>query len=242
MDRSLWINRLALYLWLFSGPELRAREDELRARAQAMGQDVLVLLAGTPDQPDMPGLDDGRLAVAVCQGLFRNEAFEILYRRYAEYLVAFLIPHFRLDGHAASDLVHDLFLGLLAGDFDGYEAGRPFRPYFHRAAHNAAVTWLRHQARIVFVDLGDGPAGPGNPVLEEITEQEFEEEWAALLCRLPPEQRDVLERRVVYGQSYEQIMGELNVSYATVTGRLYRARTRLRELFRGRSPRATLVR
>jgi RNA polymerase sigma-70 factor (ECF subfamily) len=232
MDRIVWINRFALYLWLFSGPELQGCQDALRARAQAMGQDLLALLAGTPGVADLPGLDDGRLVLAVRKGFFRNEAFQVLYNRYAEYLVSCLMPRWGIDPHTAEDLVHDLFLCLLVGKFDAYEPGRPFRPYFHQVAHNAAVGWLRRRNGTSLGALPDNLAGNGKTVLEQVAHQELQEDIARALAEMPARYGDILQRSL-QGQGYPQIMRELGLTYPAAAGRLHRARQLIREQLSG---------
>jgi RNA polymerase sigma-70 factor, ECF subfamily len=241
MEPIAWINRLELYLWLFSDPEeLRKRENELRARAQAMGEKVLALLAGSPGDPCLPGLDDGRLAVAVRKGLLRNEAFEVLYSRYAEYLASFLSPRWGIDPHTAWDLVHDLFLRLLQGRFAGYEADRPFRPYFHQAARNAAAGHVRRPRGLALDDLAEGLAGPGDSVFKAVADHELQEAFADALRKLPEDEREILERRHVNGQTFDDIEREMGLPYGRARDLLHQGRVRLRKLLRPHPVRATL--
>ena len=231
MERIAWLHSFSFALLAPPGDDLAAAERELITAAGELGTDPLTLMAGCPGCPDLPGLPDAPLVVAVRRPLLAAEAFEVLYHRYLSRLVDGAFPRWGVDYQTGEDLADDLFLDLWAGAFDGYNPQHPFRPYFYRTAHNAAMTWHREQRqRTGSLAALCGPAIDSDDVVfDEVCLHELEEDFARALEQLPDRLREVLERSCC-GQRLQQIAQALQIPYGTAGTRRHAARRELRRL------------
>jgi RNA polymerase sigma-70 factor (ECF subfamily) len=231
MERIAWLHSFSFALLASPGDELAAAERELITGAGELGMDPLILMAGCPSVPDLPGLPDAPLVVAVRRPLLAAEAFEVLYHRYSSRLVDGAFPRWSVDYHTGEDLAEDLFLNLWAGKFDGYDPQRPFRPYFYRTAHNAANTWRRRRRPLCVADLCDQADDTSDVVFDEACLHELEADFACALAKLPEPLGEVLQRSCC-GQRLQEIARALRVPYSTAGTWLHAARGELRRTLR----------
>ncbi len=157
------------------------------------------------------------------------DAEEVLIEEFQPGLTA--IARVRADESIAADLVQETFVAAL----ENLRGGR-WRAEGPLGAYLAAI--LRRQIRRAraFMTL---PAQPGDPA-ERADYDPGPGWWAerseqirrvrAALDRLPSQQRDVLTRHYLDGQSVAHIGRALRIPRGTVLSRLFHARVRLRRL------------
>src|SRR3954468_14228417 len=149
---------------------------------------------------------DARLAVAASQG--DDEAFGLLYERYAPRIGAYLT---RLldDEHLAQDLTHEVFVSALRR----LRTSRPpiaFGPWLYRIARNASIDVHRRAQLVRQVSL-DGPAEdgivlPGDDGPETVAElRQWLDDLRDLLGSLSETHRSVLVLREFEGLSNAEI-------------------------------------
>lgn len=142
------------------------------------------------------------------------------------------------DADEALDLTQETFISGLAalGRFDG---DRPFRAWIARIALNKCRDWARRRKVRAFFSralplqsahhvASDSPA-PGAAVTDKLEIARVRQ----AIDQLPNNLREVLILRGVDEVSQAETAAILQVSEKTVETRLYRARTKLRELLAG---------
>jgi len=152
---------------------------------------------------------------------------------------AFLITR---DSGLAEDVVHDAFIHVYHA-IAGFDATRPFEPWFLRSVVNAAVKMVQRSARqveagedadeTVFADLARRVASVESQV-ESIEVQD--QIWAALQ-KLSPRQRAVIVQKYFLGMSESEMADQSDTATGTIKWLLNAARERLRELLAERSDR-----
>src|SRR5436309_6829478 len=183
---------------------------------------------------------DARLSIAASQG--DDEAFGLLYERYAPRITAYLC---RLldDEHLAQDLTHEVFVSALRR----LRSDRPpiaFGPWLYRIARNASIDVHRRAQIVRQVPLdqdGEEPAGVARRDDEPEAAAEVRqwlEQLRDVLGGLSETHRSVLVLRELEGLSNAEIGRRLGVSRPAVESLLFRARTKMRseydELVSGR--------
>src|SRR5881227_1378108 len=172
---------------------------------------------------------DARLAVAASQG--DDEAFGLLYERYAPRIGAYLT---RLldDEHLAQDLTHEVFVSALRR----LRTDRPpiaFGPWLYRIARNASID-VHRRAQIVRQVPLDGAGEERQSLSRENTTEDIAEvrQWLEqlrdVLGGLSETHRTVLVLRELEGLSNGEIGERLGISRPAVEGLLFRARAKLR--------------
>jgi RNA polymerase sigma-70 factor (ECF subfamily) len=154
------------------------------------------------------------------------DAVETLVRRHwdAAHRTAFLIVQ---DAAAAEDIAQEAMLAAVRA-IDGFDRGRPFRPWVHRIVVNRSLDWLRARQRRP--EVGDElPAGavapaPGDGMSADLM---------AALRALDPDQRALVVLRHVLGYRSSELARMLGLPPATVRTRLARALQELRSLLEG---------
>ena len=159
-------------------------------------------------------------------------AFRPLYDRHAPELVMLLRRLLRPD--EVPDASQEAIVRLHRGLLEGYDPGRPLRPYALRVARNVAIEFVRRREKHGHVkSLGI------EPVAAAAAPQAFAEagERGALIQRalgtLSPEHRAAVVLRYAHGLTQLEIAEALACSERTVRNRLRAAATLLeRELRR----------
>src|SRR3954463_8339409 len=191
------------------------------------------------DGRDHQAATDARLTIAAGQG--DDDAFAVLYERYAPRIGAYLM---RLvgDEHLAQDLTHEVFVSALRR----LRTDRPpiaFGPWLYRIARNASIDVHRRSQIVRQVPLDGNTEEPSASASGSAPEAAAEvrqwlEQLRDVLGGLSETHRTVLVLRELEGLSNGEIGDRLGLSRAAVEGLLFPARAKLRseydELVSGR--------
>jgi RNA polymerase sigma-70 factor, ECF subfamily len=144
---------------------------------------------------------------------------------------AYLVLH---NTALAQDVVQDAFLQVHRG-IGGFQADRPFEPWFLRIVVNGALKAASRQAKHISLDTGYGGGSladlvpdplPGPLQMVELVEAK-EKVWAAVQ-RLSPAQRAIVVQRYYLGFTDVEIASGSGRAVGTVKHLLHRARAKLR--------------
>ena len=139
----------------------------------------------------------------------------------------------------ADDLVQDTLLRAWAKR-KLWRAGSDLRAWLFTIMHNVHQNQralARREAGNISLDA-EGERGAAWQVAQQGNQFERVElrEWAELMGRLPPEQREVLLLAAVEELRYDEISTVLSIPIGTVMSRISRARDKLRRMAAGPSP------
>jgi RNA polymerase sigma-70 factor (ECF subfamily) len=177
---------------------------------------------GSPASAPEP--EEGQLIERIRRG--DTQAFGELVHRYQRraFAIAYRLLRHRED---AEDLVQDSFIAAL-DRIDGFEAGRPFGPWFFRLlvnrGHNAMNARRVRSADAITDEMPAGGASPGR----DAEQAELGTHIAAALADLPDRQRLVVQLHELDGFSTAEVAGMLAIAEPTVRWTLHTARKRLR--------------
>lgn len=162
-----------------------------------------------------------------------NDAYsriESLYQDYQRPLLAYLM---RLvsDRETAEDLCQETFIKVLRG-WSQHDPNASTAAWLYRIATNTAYDHLRRRRRIRFMPLLEIEPPPGDATSMETRLDEGEPVWTAL-AQLPPLYRVPLMLHTCEGRSTQEIADVLGCSNSAVKTRLFRARERFRQVYRG---------
>ena len=155
--------------------------------------------------------------------LARDQAFEILYRRYVKDVYHYALALLRNPADA-EDVTQTTFLNAYRAYQRGIEIEKPHN-WLIKIAHNVARTrYARASRRVKEVPLEDH--------VEQLAVPEAEQPDVVgvlrALGRLPFNQRAALAMRELEGRSYAEIADTLGVSMSAVETLIFRARKSLR--------------
>jgi RNA polymerase sigma-70 factor (ECF subfamily) len=147
----------------------------------------------------------------------------------------------------AEDLVQETFVRAYRF-LHRFDQTRPFGPWLLRIGSNLARNHLRRARRTATLSLDEGPAGgdedgyegewlADHRSLEELAHRDLLAATRAALERLEPDQRVVLEMRLIGEMSYKEIAEALGIPIGTVMSRLSRGRGQLQAELRIEDPR-----
>ncbi len=182
--------------------------------------------------------DDNQLIHAALGG--SAEAFGQLVRRYQDRLYH-TVKHVVGSAEDARDVVQEAFTKAFTG-LERFQQNSTFYTWLCSIALNAARTHLRRQrsrraqqtcsidARREIDDF-EPLAHGSDPQDDAQRNEQVAQVWQAL-ARLDDDHRQVVVLREIDGLSYEQIAQVLELPIGTVRSRLFRARTRLRDLLK----------
>src|SRR4051794_7981082 len=172
---------------------------------------------------------DARLTIAASHG--DDEAFAVLYERYAPRIRAYLM---RLvgDEHLAQDLTHEVFVSALRR----LRNDRPpiaFGPWLYRIARNASIDVHRRSQIVRQVPLDGNTEEPPSSANGSAPEAAAEvrhglEQLRDVLGGLSESHRSVLVLRELEGLSNGEIGRRMGLSRPAVEGLLFRARAKMR--------------
>src|SRR5262249_38621719 len=145
------------------------------------------------------------------------DAFAALYRAYRDWVAGVAR---RLTGSPddALDVLQETFVWFF-GRFPGFRLTGSLRSFLYPAVNHQAISGLRRRLRVADVRPEPGWVLPG----------EEDGEFAGLLARLPPEQRDVVQLRFGLDFQLDEIAAALGIPLGTVKSRLHHAL----KIFRG---------
>ena len=146
-------------------------------------------------------------------------AFEALYRRYREWVMA-TAQRLTGDRDVAADVMQETFLYLLR-KFPGFELTARFKTFLYPVVRHTAVGLAERRRREApatdpdRVPIDPAPAGP-------------QADLAALVESLPAGQREVLILRFAEGLSLQEIATAMQLPLGTIKSRLHNALSALR--------------
>ena len=163
-------------------------------------------------------------------------AFEELYKRFGSrlYTVAYRITGSAAD---AEDLVQDIFLQVYRR-LDSYRGEAALGTWLHRLAVNACLDFVRSKQgrRQRVTDTGEDldalPAHAAGPWRADAALDRMDLERA--VAQLPPSYRRAFMLHDVEGLEHHEIGEALGIAEGTSKSLLFKARTRLRVILRGR--------
>lgn len=187
--------------------------------------------------PPGPAVGD---AAAITQSLRVPERFAVIFERHGEAIHRYIAR--RLGPDAADDLAAETFL-LAFQRRDGYDTTCPdARPWLYGIATNLVARRRQAEARFYRAIARSGVDPAAEPVEDTVTArvsaQAGRGRLAAALAGLSSGDRDVL-LLTASGLSYAETARALGVPAGTVSSRLVRARTKVREALGGVNPAAT---
>jgi RNA polymerase sigma-70 factor, ECF subfamily len=143
-------------------------------------------------------------------------AFDALYRAYRGWVVGVAQ---RLTGNPddALDVLQETFVWFF-GRFPGFRLTGSLRSFLYPVVKHQAISLLRRRRRVADRDPDPGWILPG----------EEDGDFARLLARLPPEQRDVVQLRFALDFQLDEIAAALAIPLGTVKSRLHHALRALR--------------
>lgn len=154
-----------------------------------------------------------------------TEAFDALVHGYVRRARA-IARRLMQDPDDADDLVQDAFLRALER-IDGFDAERPFGPWFFRLLVNAGRdTHRRHAVRRTEPESVDAASRDPSP-LQATVGAEIRERFETALEALPPRQRAIVWSFEVDGMTTGEIAEELGVAQVTVRWHLHHGRRAL---------------
>lgn len=134
----------------------------------------------------------------------------------------------------AEDITHDCFLSLISKpqNFDPHRAS--LRTYLYAAARNLALKHFRDSGREDQLDelKDDPPVRSGEQPLRKLLDKELATLIKDAVLALPPLQREALVLFEYEGLPLSEIAHVVDADVGTVKGRLFRARSRLRNRLR----------
>ena len=179
---------------------------------------------------------DDRLVEATRAG--SDEAFEVLFRRYRDRMIAY-VRRMIGDGGRAEDIVQEAFMSALRS-LRATDREIIFRPWMFQIARNACIDHLRatRRAEEVSIDSDDFRSTDERRLAQSVPGTESSvsrnEDWEHLkraFGGLPESQREILVLRELGGLSYEEIGGRVGLSRSAVESVLFRARRGIKHEF-----------
>ena len=155
-----------------------------------------------------------------------TEAFGELVRRYERraFAVAYRLTGQRQD---AEDMVQDAFIAAL-DKLDGFDAERPFGPWFFRILVNRGTS-LSRARKVRATEEIPGTIGDTAPLPDRLAEHaETGERVRAAIATLSARQRLVVQLYELDGFTTAEVAGMLEIAEPTVRWTLHEARRRLR--------------
>jgi len=153
-------------------------------------------------------------------------AFVSLYNRYKGPVYTFCVKML-LDKPLAQDVMQETFLRVYENRGRLLKT-RSFKAWLFTIARNQCLNQIRRTRRLVYSDMDENPAGPGqeSPV-SSMEKSEQVELVTRFLAELKPEYREVLILREYQNLSYEEIAAVTRSTISAVKSRLFKARRKL---------------
>ena len=154
----------------------------------------------------------------------------LLYEKYKRPLYAYFFKLTCGDSQASEDLVHTVFYRVIRyrTSFTGEGS---FAKWLFRIAHN---TGIDHNRKIRRVNSYQAEVYASQSVLYENNDLEKNEQLAILhqaMCRLKPDEREVLILSKIDCLRYREIADILNMSESNVKIRIFRALRKVKDIY-----------
>jgi RNA polymerase sigma-70 factor (ECF subfamily) len=170
--------------------------------------------------------DDPSLIVAARGGDL--VARDVLVRRWTDPVFRFAARMLGND-EDARDIAQDTLVKVLRS-LDSYDANRSFATWVFGIARNTCIDEHRRRRRRAWDEPGDIVDTAPSP-LQEVSRAERADRLKAALAQLPPMYREVLVLYHFEHLKYTEIAEVLELPLGTVMNRIFRARSKLRELY-----------
>lgn len=168
---------------------------------------------------------DQQLVAAVNAG--DAEAFEVLYLRYRDWVVA-LAYRFTGSRDEALDVMQEVFLYFL-GKFPGFKLTAQLKTFLYPAVKHLAIRGRQKARRLApgedAIALAPAPRADDPADVETQTRQQL----ATVMAALPAAQREVVLMRYVDGLALAEIAQAMKIPLGTVKSRLHHALAALRQ-------------
>ncbi|NBW82483.1 RNA polymerase sigma factor [bacterium] len=164
------------------------------------------------------------------------EAFEQFFLRHRSKVYFYVLKRLHRP-ELAIEALQDIFLKLHAR-IHQYRIGEPALPWFFTIVHHACIDAHRklqtsmHLQKWIEEQNGSGPAS-GQVQIEHLVQAEIDGEsrLGQSLASLPADQRELVAKRVVEGQSFKAIAQETGKSEVALRKSYSRAIDKLRQWF-----------
>ena len=178
---------------------------------------------------------DERLMHFVKQG--NDEAFEILYARYARQLLHYFYRMLNGNEALAQDFLQELFLKLIQR-CDSFDESQSFKTWLYSIAYNMCKNEYRRQSvRKNYLQRANEPNDYNALASEEsLDRQYFKKQLMSGLEQLSDEQRATFLLRFQEELTIPQISAIMNCPAGTVKSRLFYACNKLAELLKEFNP------
>jgi RNA polymerase sigma-70 factor (ECF subfamily) len=187
-----------------------------------------------PDEalPDAAG-EPGEAALIERAKHGDDQAFSEIYRRYRDPMLRLALARLP-DPRAAEEIVQETFLRALRR-LDSVDSSRPLGPWLATIAANLVVDWHRSRDRLVPTERTEEillSRSGADPTLDAVLASEGVRNLRAAIEMLPIRQRRILLASTIEELSPADVAQQENVSEASVTSVVYRARLGVRRALR----------
>jgi RNA polymerase sigma-70 factor (ECF subfamily) len=166
----------------------------------------------------------------------RKNLFSLIVEKYKQraFLIALSLVNNRDD---AMDLAQEAFVKSFRA-IKGFDASRPFFPWFYQILKNACLSHLKRKGLIKKFSLStkdpeesdiELPDDSYDPQLIVDRNETKDKVWEAF-NKLNLKGREIIMMRHFQDMSYEEIAQALNIPIGTVMSRLFHARKKMKEL------------
>lgn len=136
---------------------------------------------------------------------------------------------YRFSAEDAEDIAQEIFIAVYR-NISRFEGRSKLSTWIYRIATNTAINQLRRKKPTVPFEPDMLASGASPPADADIVQRSQEEEFRAVIGRLSPRYQEVIELYYFQELNYQNIADILQVPVRTVETRLYRARSKLKEL------------
>ena len=181
-----------------------------------------------------PDLDERWADKTIQESLVRDDpaAVELLWQRYADDLLAYLVAVL-CSRHDAEDVLQTVFVRMV-GKRRKLARARCLDAYVYRIARNEAVSYRRRRHRdrrrpaVREPWLAPSPSGPARSEIVDLLE--------TALSRLPESQRQAVVMKVYREKTFQEIAQSLGISLNTAASRYRYGMEKLRNLLKEQLP------
>lgn len=163
-------------------------------------------------------------------------ALEIIIKRHQQRLFSFIYSKVK-DRNVSEDIFQDTFIKVIRTLKKGnYNEEGKFLPWVMRIAHNLIIDYFRKSNRMpkfrnteafnIFSVLGDDVPNAEKQLIQD----QIHTDVRQLIKELPEEQKQVLQMRMYFDMSFNEISESTGVSINTALGRMRYALINLRKL------------
>jgi RNA polymerase sigma-70 factor (ECF subfamily) len=182
------------------------------------------------NKPKYNEMTDEQLVIASAGG--NKGAFDQLYLRYANMLLAYFMRMLWRDREKAEDFVQDFFTKLIHRP-ELFDASRSFKTWMFSVACNMCKNeYKRQEVRKNTkngLDESHGISDHGQSPMANAHLQQFKQAYTLQLAKLEQKHQEVFELRHFEGLSIKEIAEVLNTNEGTVKSRLFYATKYLAE-------------